>query len=153
MAATTVGDAAGVVPMPVRQEQHLDARQVNGQALGIGEPDIGVGADVEQHRGGVFPPSGGGERRVAVACHAEVVEAHDAVMPVVLAARGDLSEEVGHLGKLRYARGDARERVGGVVDDDRDGELFERRRGCGRVGCHRLIVPAPAPTGSASTSG
>ena len=139
--------------MPVRQEQHVDAGQVDGQPLGVGEPDVAVGADVEQHRRRAVALSGRGERREAVAGDAEVVEADDAVVPVVLAARRDAPEEVGHLGKLRHARGDARERVGRVVDDDRDGELVEL--GCRgfRSGCHRRIVPEPAPTGSPSTSG
>ena len=79
---------------------------------------------------------------------AEVVEAHDAVVPVVLTARRDPAEQIGHLGKLRHAGADARERVGRVVDDDRYGELVERRRLVG-VSAHRLMVPEPAPTVSA----
>ena len=77
---------------------------------------------------------------------AEVIEAHHAVVPVVLTARRDPAEEVGHLRKLRHAGADARERVGRVVDDDRYGQLVERRR-LVRVSAHRLMVPDPAPDG------
>ena len=56
---------------------------------------------------------------------AELVEGDDAVVTVVLAAGRDAAEQVGDFGKLRDAWGDAREGVGGVVDDDRDGELVE----------------------------
>ena len=49
-------DATGVVPVPVRQEQHVDAREVDGQALGVGEPDVAVRTDVEEHRCRTFAP-------------------------------------------------------------------------------------------------
>jgi hypothetical protein len=42
-------DATRVVPVPVRQEEDLDAREVDGQALGVREPDIAVRTDVEEH--------------------------------------------------------------------------------------------------------
>jgi len=146
-------DAARVVPVPVREEQHVDAGQVDGQSFGVGEPDVSVGAHIEQHRRGAISLSGGGEGGEAVTRDAEVVEAHDAVVPVVSAARRDAPEEVGHLRKLRHAGSDARERVGHVVDDDRDGQLVELGC-CGFRGrCHRVIVPEPAPTGSASAAG
>ena len=119
------GDAAGVVPVPVRQEQHVDARQVECQPLGVCEPDITIGADIEQHCRRAVPLSCGCERREAVTRHAQVVEGDDAVVPVMFAARRDASEQVCELGKLRYSRGDTRERVGCVVDDDRDGEFVE----------------------------
>ena len=82
-------DAAGVVPVPVRQEEHVDGREVDGQAFGVGEPDVAVGADVEQHGHRPFPLPRGGECREAVTGHAEVVEGHHAVMAVVLPARRD----------------------------------------------------------------
>ncbi len=145
-------DASRVVPVPVRQEQHVDGGQVDGEALGVGEPHVAVGADIEEDRRGPVACSGLREGGEPVAGDAEVVEGDDAVVPVVLAHRLS-AEEVGHLGELRDARADARERVGGVVDDDRDGERIElgRRRVGG--GCHRLMVPEPAPTGSSVRSG
>ena len=123
--------------MPVRQEQDVDARQVDGQPLGVGEPDIAVGADVEQHRRRALPLPCRGECGEAVARDAEVVEGHDAVMPVVLAGRRDAAEQVRELGELRHSRADARERVGRVVDDDRDGELVELWRSGVRSSGHR----------------
>ena len=144
------GDAAGVVPMPVRQEQHVDAGQVDRQPFGVGEPDIAVGADVEQHRCRAVALSCCGERGEAVAGDAELVEGDDTVVTIVLASGRDAPEQVGDFGELRHAWGDAREGVGGVVDDDRDGELVEVRRA--RERCHGSIVPEPAPTGSLSTS-
>ena len=45
--------------------------------------------------------------REAVTCHAQLVEAHDAVVPVVLAARRNAPEQICHLGKLRHTGGDA----------------------------------------------
>lgn len=74
------GDAAGVVPVPVRQEEHVDAGQVDGQPLGVGEPDIGVGADVEEDGRRAVVLSGCGEGGEAVAGDAEVVEADNAVV-------------------------------------------------------------------------
>ena len=134
------GDAAGVVPVPVRQEQHLDAGQVDGQPLGVGEPDVAVGADIEQHRRRAIPLSGGREGREPMTGHAELVEAHDAVVPLVLAAGRHTPEQVGQLRQLRDAWADARERVGRVVDDDGDGELVHLGKNRARVGCHRSIV-------------
>jgi hypothetical protein len=60
-------EGPGVIPVPVRQEQHVDGRQVERQALGVGEPDVAVGADVEQDRRRAVSPSGGRKRREAVA--------------------------------------------------------------------------------------
>ena len=54
-----------------------------------------------------------------------MVERHDAVMPVVLTARRNTPEQVRDLRQLRDPWVDARERVGGVVDDDRDGQLVQ----------------------------
>ena len=119
------GDAAGVVPVPVRQEQHVDAGQVECQPLCVCEPDVTVGADVEQHCCGAVALSCGCERGEAVTRDAQMVEGDDAVVPIVLAGRRDTPEQVRDLGKLRYTRGDTRERVGCVVDDDRDGEFVE----------------------------
>ena len=67
---------------------------------------------------------------------AEMVERHDAVVTVVLAAGRDAAEQVRHFGKLRDAWVDARECVGGVVDDDRDGELIELGRRGAQPGGH-----------------
>ena len=104
------GDAAGVVPVPVRQEQHVDAGQVDGQPLGVCEPDVAVGADVEQHGCGAVASSCGGERGEAVAGDAEMVEDDDAVVPVVLAGRRDAAragrrsrEAAGYLGRCSRA--------------------------------------------------
>ena len=145
-------DAAGVVPVPVRQEQHVDAREVDGEPLGVGEPDIAVRPDVEEDRLCLRSSSRGGEGREAVTRDAEVIEADDAVVPVVLANGRDPAEQVRKLGKLRNAGRDARERVGRVVDDDRDRELVEL--GCHvRARCHGSMLPAPTATGSASRSG
>ena len=132
--------------MPVRQEQHVDAREVDGEPLGVGEPDITVRSDVEQHGCRVVSSSRGGEGREAVTRDAEVVEADNAVVPVVLAAGRDPAEQVRQFGKLRRAGSDARERVGCVVDDDRDGELVEFGC-CVRACCHRSMLPAPAGDG------
>ena len=79
--------------MPVRQEQHVDAGQVDGQPLGVGEPDIAVGADVEQHGRRAVAPSCRGECGEAVTGDAEMVEGHHAVVTVVLAARRDAPEQ------------------------------------------------------------
>jgi hypothetical protein len=65
-----------------------------------------------------------------------MVESHDAVMTVVLAAWRDAAEQIGHLRKLGNSRVDARERVGGVVDDDGDRELIQLGHGA-QFGIHR----------------
>jgi hypothetical protein len=145
------GDAAGVVPVPLRQEQHVDAGQVDGEPFGVGKPDIAVGADIEQHGCRVVALSCGSQRGEPVAGDAELVERDDTVVTVVLAGGRDAPEQVGDFGELRHAWSDAREGVGGVVDDDRDGELVEVGRA--RERCHRSIVPEPAPTDSRSTAG
>jgi hypothetical protein len=137
--------------MPMRQEQHVDAGQVDGQPFGVGEPDVAVWADIEQHRCRTVAPPCRGERGEPVAGDAELVERDDTVVAIVLAGRRDAPEQVGDLGELRHAWGDAREGVGGVVDDDRDRELVEGGRA--RERCHRSIVPEPAPTGSPSIAG
>ena len=59
-------------------------------------------------------------------------------MAFVLAGGRDAAEQVCDLGKLRRAWGDAREGVGGVVDDDRDGELVEVGRARERGRAHPL---------------
>jgi hypothetical protein len=50
-----------------------------------------------------------------------MVEDDNAIVPIVLTVRRNTLEQVRELRKLRYTRGDTRERVGCVVDDDRDG--------------------------------
>ena len=133
-------DATGVVPMPMRQEEHVDAGQVDGEPLGVGEPDVTVGSHVKQHRCRALPLPGRGKCREAVTCHAEMVEGDNAVMPVVLPGRWDAHEQVGQLGELRNARIDARERVGRVVDDDGDGELVELEARFSEMRRHRRII-------------
>ena len=59
--ATTVVMPPEVVPVPVRQEQHVDAGEVDGEPFGVGQPDIAVGADVEQDGRGAVVVSCGGE--------------------------------------------------------------------------------------------
>ena len=76
---------------------------------------------------------------------AQVVEADNAVVPVVLAAGSDPAEQVRQLGKLRRAGSDTREGVGCVVDDDRDGELVEF--GTQRPGSLSLVDDASAGGG------
>ena len=141
------GDPARMVPMPVRQEQHVDAGEVDRQALGVGHPHVAVGTDVEEDRRRLVPHPALGEGREPVAGDAEVVEGDDAVVAVVLSHRWEPAEQVGHLGELRNTWRDARQRVGGVVDDDGDGELIERRA----TGSEGVIGPwsqnsPPAPS-------
>ena len=40
---------AAVIEMPVRQEHPLDGREVDGEAARVVEPEVGIGADVEEH--------------------------------------------------------------------------------------------------------
>lgn len=99
------GNAAGVVPVPVGQEQHIDARQVDGQPVGVVEPDLAVGTDVEEDRCRAVALADRGEGREAVTGDAELVDCDDAVVPVVLARRRT-PEQVGHLRDLRDASTD-----------------------------------------------
>ena len=123
----------------MRQEQDVDAGQVDGESFRVCQPDIGVRSDVEEHGCGSVSQSCGGERRESVTGDAQVVERHDAVMTVVLADRWDAAEQIRDLRNLWNPRVDAGERVGGVVDDDGDGELIQLGQSVW-LGVHR--VPA-----------
>jgi hypothetical protein len=68
-----------------------------------------------------------------------MVEGHDAVMAFVLAAWRDAAEQVCDLWNLGNSRVDAREGVGGVVDDDGDRELVRLGRG-ELLGIHRAAA-------------
>jgi hypothetical protein len=86
--------------VPVGQEQHVDGTEVHGQPLGVGEPYVAVGADVEEDGGRSVAVASFGERGEPVAGDAEPVEGDDALVAVVLTHRR-AAEEVGHLGELR----------------------------------------------------
>ena len=145
-------DATGVVPVPVRQEEDVDAREVDCEPLGVGEPNVAVGSDVEQHGSRVVSSSRGrpGPRSRDTRTRGGRTRQHSR------ARRAGRSAGSGRAGTpaREAAAGRARsrsERVGRVVDDDRDGELVEV--GCFPDRCHGLMFPAQTATGSASRSG
>ena len=143
------GDAAGVVPVPVRQEQHVDGGQVDGEPFGVGEPDVAVGADVEQDGCRAVAPSCGGECGEAVTGDAEMVEGDDAVVTVVLAARRDAPEQIRHFGKLRDA-GAMLERVSVVLSttivmvSSSSSEAAEPVGSSSAAGAHGLALVEPS---------
>jgi hypothetical protein len=119
------GDATRVVPVPVRQEEHVDRREIDPESFCVGEPEIPVGADVEQRGRGLRSTPRSGDGGEAVAGDAEVIEGIDAVVAVVAPVGCDAPEDAGELGKLREPGTDAGQGVGRVVDHDRDEELVE----------------------------
>ena len=79
--------------MPVREEEDLDAGEVDGQPLGVGQPNIAVGTDVEQHGRGPLTLPSRGEGREPMTGDAELIEPDNTVVPLVLAARRDAAEQ------------------------------------------------------------
>ena len=116
-----LGQRAAVVEVPVREEDHLDGREIDAEPRCVLTPDRRGGTDVEEHRVLLAPESSRDEHREAVARDAEVrVGLVTAVAVLGGACGGDATEVAGHLGDLRDALVDAREGVRLVVDDDEE---------------------------------
>ena len=66
--------SAGVVSVPVREEQQLDRREMEVQSVGVGEPCIGARADSEKHRSSLIAPPASDEDGQTMASDAQVIE-------------------------------------------------------------------------------
>ena len=113
------GKTTAVIPVPVRQEDRVDRGEVDAEAVGVVDPDVAVGADVEQHRVALVADPTRQENRQPVTGHAQVIEHRDAVVAGVLAHGWSTCQVRSHFRQLRHTGVDARQRVGLVVDDDR----------------------------------
>src|SRR4030095_4699657 len=96
-------------------EDHLDRSEVEAETRRVGQPEVGVGPDVEEHRALLARAAPGDEYGIPVAGAAEPVEYHLARMPVMRAADRQACEVVRGLRHLRDALGGAPQRGGLVV--------------------------------------
>src|SRR6516162_7979896 len=77
---------AAVVEMPVRQENVLDRGEIDPEPSGIVEPDVWIGADIEQHAALPVASPTGNQHRESVTGAAQLIKYNLAVMPFVLSA-------------------------------------------------------------------
>ncbi len=123
---------AAVVVMPVGEEHALDAREVDGEPCGVGQPHVRIGADVEQHRVSLGAAAACREHGVTVAGAAQLVEYDLAFMALVHAVGCAAREQVHDFRDLGHPVVDAGQRVGLVVDDDEQVQCIKRgQRGGG----------------------
>jgi hypothetical protein len=116
-----------VVEVPVREKEALDHGEIDPQPRRVLLPYRRVGPHVVEQRVSPVAAPPCDEDGEAVASATETIEHHLARMSRKLALRRQAREEACRLGHLRDARVDAGERVGLVVDDDRQPKFVQRR--------------------------
>src|SRR5262249_2973847 len=79
--------AAAVIEMPVGQEDVFDRGEIDPEPPGIIEPEVGIGADVEQHAVLGRSTAASDQDREPMASTAELIEDGLAVVSVMPAAR------------------------------------------------------------------
>src|SRR5215472_1754186 len=74
-------ETAAVIEMPVRQEDVLDAREIDAESPRVVEPEVGIGADIEEHAVSQLPPAARDQYGETVTGAAKLIEHGLAVVP------------------------------------------------------------------------
>ena len=90
MTSTTGREASGMIPVPMRQKQHVDAGQVDGLLARRWRARRRRRGRRQTAPAPCAPPSSGRQCREAVTCHAQLVEAHEQLCPSCWPAGGML---------------------------------------------------------------
>src|SRR5665213_692322 len=128
------GKAAGVVAMPMRQEDALDRRQFDSEARCVVEPCISIRADVEQDASQLVSASSSQQHRQPVTRDAQMLKHTHSGVSVVVASWWQAVQKRGHLGNLVDSGVDARQGIGLVVDHDDHLEVVQY---CEVIHAHR----------------
>lgn len=114
-----------MIEMPMRQEDALDAGEIDVQPARVVEPELRVGANIEQHAAQLTVPAASDEYGKTVTSASQLVEHRLAFMALEVATWRPARGEVNDLRNLRYTGVDARQGVGLVVHDDQDFQFVE----------------------------